>query len=1064
MPLAYALFAELAAGGIPEQDLVVRMTAGDGSLVDVEVSGRMLRDPGGDASGLIVVTRDISARRRTDADLRESQERFQRVVEASRDLIAILDPAGVVRFLSPAHSKVLGYDDADILGRSVTTIVHPDDALDAVEGVRELTKNLDSAIGEMRLRHANGDWIPFEVAASPLMEDGQLRSVVTVARDLRERRRTEGELRKSEARFRQVLETSQDLISMTDETGIYLFVSPSHEGVLGYAAGELLGRNVAELFHPEELPGLIESFEARQTAPMAQPATALQPAPAVQPATLRFRHKDGSWVPIEVASSQFRDADGAMTTVAVGRDVRPREAAERAIRESEERFAQAFHLSPLASVLTRWEDGIIVDCNERFVELTCWPREELIGRTTADINLWWKRGDRDQVAKMFDADGKVSRFETRLRQRGGEFREITIAVTRLQVGGEAMLFAVFEDVTLRKHAEETVTRLSTILETEHQASLDGILIVDPESNVVSCNERYLDMWRLTPEIVARGFEERSAAVRWLHGDPDAVIAMTRGVYERREPTATGTLELTDGRTLDFHTAMLTGADGTDYGRVWYYRDVTEQRRAEEELRRSEERYRRLVEFSPSAIVVHQGGVVRYLNAPARQLFGVAEGAGPDAKIADFIGNNDIEALSANARANRTAAVPQFAEARLKLPGGGELDVEVASVTTSFGGEPAIQTVIRDVSEQRRANEERLALERKLLEAQKLESLGVLAGGIAHDFNNLLVAIMGNAGLAAMELPPASPLRVYLDEIETASQRAAELTRQMLAYSGKGRFVVAPLDLVAIVEEMSNLLSVSLPKRAALTLALGRGLPTFEGDATQIRQVVMNLVINAGEAIGEREGAIHVSTGVADCTAKYLAGGVHSPELPGGQYVYLEVTDTGCGMDAGDVGPDLRPVLHDEIRRARARPGRRAGDRARTPRLASGDERSRPGDHVPAAAAGARGRDRRRIQRRCGRGIGMAAIGDGARGGRRPGGPKRRGPDVGKARADCIDCERWPGGVGAAGGAARRPQGPARRHDDARDDGAGAKRCGAQPRASLAGRHDERLQRGGSADR
>ena len=318
-PLAYALFAELAAGRIPEQDLVVRMTAGDGSLVDVEVSGRMLPGPDAAPAGLIVVTRDISARRRADADLRESQERFQRVVEASRDLIAILDPAGVVQFLSPAHSHVLGYEDADILGRPVTAIVHPDDALDAVEGVRELTQNLDSAIGEMRLRHANGDWIPFEVAASPLMQGGELRGVVTVARDLRERRRVEDELRKSEARFRQVLETTQDLISMTDEAGRYLFASPSHEAVLGYGPGELLGRSVAELFHPDEVQAVIDSFEARSEA--ATP----------RPVTLRLRHKDGSWVPIEVASSQFRDAAGALANVAVGRDVRPREAAERAV-------------------------------------------------------------------------------------------------------------------------------------------------------------------------------------------------------------------------------------------------------------------------------------------------------------------------------------------------------------------------------------------------------------------------------------------------------------------------------------------------------------------------------------------------------------------------------------------------------------------------------------------------------------------------------------------------------------------------------------------------------------
>jgi CheY-like chemotaxis protein len=182
------------------------------------------------------------------------------------------------------------------------------------------------------------------------------------------------------------------------------------------------------------------------------------------------------------------------------------------------------------------------------------------------------------------------------------------------------------------------------------------------------------------------------------------------------------------------------------------------------------------------------------------------------------------------------------------------------------------------------------------QTQKLESLGVLAGGIAHDFNNLLVAILGNAGLALMELPKESPARQTVQAIETAAQRAAELTRQMLAYSGKGKFVIEPLNLSKLVEEMAHLLEVSVSKRAVLKYRFAPNLPPIEGDATQIRQIIMNLITNASDAIGERSGVISISTGLMHCDRAYLQSSYLDSDLPEGDYVYLEVADTGEGMD------------------------------------------------------------------------------------------------------------------------------------------------------------------------
>jgi PAS domain S-box-containing protein len=205
--------------------------------------------------------------------------------------------------------------------------------------------------------------------------------------------------------------------------------------------------------------------------------------------------------------------------------------------------------------------------------------------------------------------------------------------------------------------------------------------------------------------------------------------------------------------------------------------------------------------------------------------------------------------------------------------------------------------IQDITERKEAEAEHQKLTAKVQHAQKLESLGVLAGGIAHDFNNLLTSMLGNADLALEELPASSPARANLQGIETAARRAAELCRQLLAYSGKGRFQVQALDLRQLVEEMGHLLSVSISKHAVLKYNFADNLPAIEADATQMRQVVMNLITNASEAIGERSGVISVSTGAMTCDEAYLREAWSGSELKPGLYTCLEVSDSGSGMDA-----------------------------------------------------------------------------------------------------------------------------------------------------------------------
>ncbi len=202
------------------------------------------------------------------------------------------------------------------------------------------------------------------------------------------------------------------------------------------------------------------------------------------------------------------------------------------------------------------------------------------------------------------------------------------------------------------------------------------------------------------------------------------------------------------------------------------------------------------------------------------------------------------------------------------------------------GSISTQSLILDITEQKRTEEAKRAFEANLAESQRLESLGVLAGGIAHDFNNLLVAILGNAELASLHIGPSSAARAQLDNIRAAAQRAADLTSQMLACAGKGRFVVQRLSLNDLVTEIAGLLQLSVPRQAQLICELAPGLPAVDGDGTQLGQVVMNLLKNACDALVDGRGSIAIRTGLVE----------HPSGEPGGPRVFLQVSDTGVGMD------------------------------------------------------------------------------------------------------------------------------------------------------------------------
>ncbi len=218
----------------------------------------------------------------------------------------------------------------------------------------------------------------------------------------------------------------------------------------------------------------------------------------------------------------------------------------------------------------------------------------------------------------------------------------------------------------------------------------------------------------------------------------------------------------------------------------------------------------------------------------------------------------------------------------------------------------------DITEQKRLEEESRRLQTQVLHAQKLESLGILAGSIAHDFNNLLLGILGNADLALLELSSGSPAKKNIMDIISISRRAAELCRQMLAYSGKGKFIIEPVNLSGLVYEIGHLLEISICKKAELRYNLKEDIPAFNADATQIRQVIMNLITNASDALGGKKGIISIATGIKECSCEYLQKTFFKDRLADGIYVFLEVSDTGSGMDKNTVERIFDPFFSTKV--------------------------------------------------------------------------------------------------------------------------------------------------------
>ncbi|NLI48105.1 MAG: PAS domain S-box protein [Acidobacteria bacterium] len=574
-------------------------------------------------------------------------------------------------------------------------------------------------------------------------------------------------------------------------------------------------------------------------------------------------------------------------------------------------------------------DSIYLGCNRLCaLDAGLAAPEAIIG--LSDFELGWReqaelyRSDDSQV--MASGVAKVNYEEPQTTPEGGRiWLRTSKCPLRDDAGRVIGVLGTYEDITERNRIEEALREKTDELDRFFSLTPDLLCIVGLDGRFRRLNGAWTETLGYGPaELEARNLLDL------LHPDD--------------RPAAAGALaRLTGGDSVRGLVTRFCCRDGGWRWLEWAVspsaqqqlvygaaRDITEPRRAQEALRV-------LVESTAGAIGTDFfGRLVRSLaEALDFRCALVAELAGPDdgsmRTLAAWLDDRVVENFEyplpgtpcGEAVSQGVCICPR--DLRRRFPDfKGFLDIPLecyfGSALANTRGKPIGVLAVMDVRpredsalagsllrifsnraaaelERLRGEEASLNLERQLQHAQKLESLGVLAGGIAHDFNNLLMAILGNADLALLETSTAHPARPYVEDIIKASLRAAGLCQQMLAYSGRGHFRIETLDLNEMVREMTDILEVSITKKAVLRYDLSPELPKVRGDATQLRQVVMNLITNASDALGDGSGVISLVTGTRHFRGGERFGVLQGEKLTPGRYVCLDVADTGCGMDA-----------------------------------------------------------------------------------------------------------------------------------------------------------------------
>jgi len=815
-----------------------------------------------------------------EPDLIDARQ-LETIFDAMQAGIILVNPQGIITFANQRMAEMFGCSFDELIGSRYPDHVHPDQRTAGDDRMRRLISGeVDHVHHERHYIRRDGSAFWGHLSGRRQEDDqGNLISLVGVIADITEIKNAQQTLQESEERYRTIIENMQDVYYRADTEGRLVMVSPSGAEMLGYdSVARLLDCSIRDTFYydPEERDAFLHNLKIKGK---------------ISGYELTLKKRDGTPLPVSVSSHLLFDANGAFMGVeGVYHDISRFKQAMSQLKASEDKFARAFNHAPVMITISDISDGRYLEVNDRFCETMGFSRQELLGRTSLELGCL-SPAERERSVAVFKRDGRISDMEMALTARDGRRIFCLASVERITIEGEDRLLSIILDITERKRVENELQESELKFRTLFATLQDAIYLTRADDGqIVECSDKLSGYTR--EELIGKStidlnlwtdMNQRQHVVDQVRAN--GFINDFEATFRRKDGTVFSGSISTNVLSLHNGTFLLS-----------VIRDMTERKRAEETLQEIRELFTLFMKYTPvytfikqiegeqSRVIQISDNFIDMVGRPAEELRGRTMYELFPEEFARKITEDDLSVVSGgnviqldedlNGRNYTTIKFPIFREGRNSL---------IAGFTI-------------DVTERKRSEEERRHMEQQLLYAQKLESLGVLAGGIAHDFNNILMTIVGNADLALMRLSKESPVVDNLHNIERAAARASDLAKQMLAYSGKGKFVVESIDLNRLLEEMLQMLEVSISKKAVLRMNLTRPLPTVEADATQIRQIIMNLVINASEAIGEKSGVIAISTGCMDCDRSYLKDVWLDENLCGGLYVYLEIADSGCGMN------------------------------------------------------------------------------------------------------------------------------------------------------------------------
>lgn len=739
-----------------------------------------------------------------------------------------------------------------------------------------------------RSGHASAD-VRFVATAFPLTdEQGRVREVVYELQAVAGAPGDQDRARESEMFLRALMDSLPDNIYFKDNRLRFTRVNRAQCELFGVSsAEEVEGKDDSHFFTAEHT-----RRSRRQEEQILQTQ---QPVIDLHEEDL-FNDGRRRWV--STTQAPIIDEHGEpVGLIGISRDITARKKAEEALRRSEERFRRIVQTATEGIFEVDRTDRLIF-VNRPMAEMLGYSPFEMIGRP---LTGFVDERSLAEMKRLLDRGTPGVRRSNDLqfrRRDGGTLRAmVSTNVPPAPADQPADVLGIATDVTDEKQREEDLldseARFRYLLEKLPNLAVQGYR---PDGTIIYWNEANESVYGYSAEEALGKNLLDLIIPPEMRDEVRAVIDRAVRTGTMPEPAELSLMRKDGSRVPAWSSHVLLHRRDGSLELFCIDVDLRPLKKVEQALRDSEERLRLVVESAEDLLVMHDPeGHYLYYHGPSR--YGIEEAELLGKTPLDFLDEPQARRIMDQIRQVAETGETMVAENRLTWRGETIWFSDlIYPIPDEHGRVARVGKICRNITEKKRAEAEQLRMNERLRESQKLESLGVLAGGIAHEFNNLLTGILGNVSLVLMDMPKESPFRESLTLIESAAQRAATITAHMLAYSGRGAMTMRKIGLTPLIQNIQHLLEMAVSKRHRIVFHLPETTGTVRVDPKQIQQLLTNLVVNASEAIGDRNGYVTIRTGTIPVDRDYLETTYLEEDLPEGDYAFIEVADTGCGMD------------------------------------------------------------------------------------------------------------------------------------------------------------------------